>query len=134
MVGGVRATLGEAGVDAARIHAELFHVDGELPRAARAARAALHQEWAGRTSAVTILLNGRATTVTVPFDGDPVLDALIAVRTDAPFSCTSGVCGTCRARVVEGAVDMDVAYALEPDETERGYILMRPQAGASENT
>jgi len=124
MVGEVRAVLGEAGVDASRIHAELFHVDGEMPRAARAARSALHEDWQGRVSEVTIILNGRATTVTVPFDGDPVLDSLIAVRTDAPYSCTSGVCGTCRARVVEGAVDMDVAYALEPDESERGYVLM----------
>ena len=124
MVEEVRAALSEAGVDPARVHAELFHVDGELPRAARAARSALHQDWGGRTSEVTIQLNGRATTVTVPFDGDPVLDSLVAVRSDAPFSCTSGVCGTCRARVVEGAVEMDVAYALEPDESERGYVLM----------
>jgi ring-1,2-phenylacetyl-CoA epoxidase subunit PaaE len=125
MVGEVRAALGDAGVDPARVHAELFHVDGELPRAARAARSAAHQdEWSGRTSQVTIVLNGRATTVAVPFDGDPVLDSLIAVRSDAPFSCTSGVCGTCRARVLEGSVEMDVAYALEPDETERGYVLM----------
>jgi len=124
MVAEVRAALGEAGVDPARVHAELFHVDGELPRAARAARAALHQEWGGRASEVTIVLNGRATKLTVPFDGEAVLDALVAVRSDAPFSCTSGVCGTCRARVVEGSVEMDVAYALEPDETERGYVLM----------
>lgn len=123
MVGEVRAALGEAGVGAGRIHAELFHVDGEVPRAARAARSALH-DWGGRTSAVTIVLNGRATTVTVPFDGDPILDALIPMRTDAPFSCTSGVCGTCRARVTGGSVEMDVAYALEPDEAERGYVLM----------
>ncbi len=123
MVGELRVVLGEAGVDAARIHAEIFHVDGEVPRAARAARSALH-DWGGRTSAVTVVLNGRATTVTVPFDGDPILDALIPVRTDAPFSCTSGVCGTCRARVTAGAVEMDVAYALEPDETVRGYVLM----------
>lgn len=123
MVGEVRAALGEAGVDPARIHAELFHVDGEVPRAARAARAARH-DWGGRTSEVTIVLNGRATTVTVAFEGDPILDALIPVRTDAPFSCTSGVCGTCRARVTAGSVEMDVVYALEPDETERGYVLM----------
>jgi ring-1,2-phenylacetyl-CoA epoxidase subunit PaaE len=124
MVGEVRAALADAGVDPLRIHAELFHVDGELPRAARAARSALHRDWGGRTSEVTIMLNGRATTVAVPFVGDPVLDSLVAVRSDAPFSCTSGVCGTCRARVVEGAVEMDVAYALEPDESERGYVLM----------
>ncbi|HLN06589.1 MAG TPA: 2Fe-2S iron-sulfur cluster-binding protein, partial [Acidimicrobiales bacterium] len=124
MVEEVRAALAEAGVEPSRVHAELFHVDGEMPRAARAARSALHADWGGRVSEVTIVLNGRATTVAVPFDGDAILDALIAVRSDAPYSCTSGVCGTCRARVVEGAVEMDVTYALEPDESERGYVLM----------
>jgi ring-1,2-phenylacetyl-CoA epoxidase subunit PaaE len=123
MVNDVKEALAEAGVEPARVHAELFHVDGELPRSARAAREALHR-FEGRTSEVTIVLNGRATTVTVPFEGDPVLDSLVAVRSDAPFSCTSGVCGTCRARVLEGSAEMDVAYALEADETERGYILM----------
>ncbi|HKH89065.1 MAG TPA: FAD-binding oxidoreductase, partial [Acidimicrobiales bacterium] len=65
MVNDVRAVLVGAGVDRSRIHAELFHVDGEMPRAARAARSALHEDWSGRVSEVTIVLNGRATTVAV---------------------------------------------------------------------
>jgi ring-1,2-phenylacetyl-CoA epoxidase subunit PaaE len=124
MVGQLRQTLEEQGVDASHIHVELFHVDGETPRTVRAVRSALHSDWKAKTSQVTVLLNGRATTIPVPFDGDPVLDSLRAARADTPFSCTSGVCGTCRARVVEGSVEMDVAYALEPDETAKGYILM----------
>ena len=124
MVEQLRQTLKEHGVDGTHVHVELFQVDGETPRTARAARSARHRDWKGKTSQVTVLLNGRATTVPVPFDGDPVLDSLRAARSDTPFSCTSGVCGTCRARVVEGSVEMDVAYALEPDETAKGYILM----------
>ncbi len=124
MVGQLRQTLKEQGVEPSHIHVELFHVDGETPRAVRAVRSVLHSDWKGKTSEVTVLLNGRATTIPVPFDGDPVLDSLRAARSDTPFSCTSGVCGTCRARVVEGSVEMDVAYALEPDETAKGYVLM----------
>jgi ring-1,2-phenylacetyl-CoA epoxidase subunit PaaE len=45
------------------------------------------------------------------------------VRPDVPFACAGGVCGTCRARVIEGAVSMTENYALEPDEIERGYVL-----------
>ena len=52
-----------------------------------------------------------------------MLDAALAVRADLPFACKGGVCGTCRAKVVEGSVAMDVNYALEPDEVERGYVL-----------
>ena len=52
-----------------------------------------------------------------------MLDATLGVRADAPFACKGGVCGTCRAKVVEGNVEMDPNYALEPDEVERGYVL-----------
>ena len=45
------------------------------------------------------------------------------MRADVPFACRGGVCGTCRARLVEGEVAMDENYALEPDEIEHGYVL-----------
>jgi ring-1,2-phenylacetyl-CoA epoxidase subunit PaaE len=52
-----------------------------------------------------------------------VLDALLALRSDAPYACRGGVCGTCRARVVSGAVEMETNYALEPDELAAGVVL-----------
>lgn len=124
MVTEVKRVLLEAGVDPALVHLELFHVDGELPRAAREARTARLADQGGRTGSVTVLLNGRATRLRVPFDGEPILDALTRVRSDAPYSCKSGVCGTCRARLVAGTVEMDLSYALEGDETAEGYVLM----------
>ena len=45
------------------------------------------------------------------------------MRSDAPFACKGGVCGTCRAKLVEGTVEMETNYALEPDEIENGYVL-----------
>jgi len=42
---------------------------------------------------------------------------------DAPYSCLGGVCCTCRAKMVEGEVAMDVNYALEPDEVSSGFVL-----------
>ena len=56
-------------------------------------------------------------------DDVAVLEAALRVRADLPFACKGGVCGTCRARLVEGTVQMDVNYALEPDEIEKGYVL-----------
>ena len=53
----------------------------------------------------------------------PVLEAALEVRSDAPFACKGGVCGTCRAKVLEGEVEMDTNYALEPDEIAAGYVL-----------
>lgn len=54
---------------------------------------------------------------------ETVLNAALRVRPDVPFACAGGVCGTCRAKVVEGSVDMDENYALETDEVEKGYVL-----------
>jgi len=117
MVMAVRDTLLEAGVSAAKVHLELFHVDGEPVRPARVVRAD------GSASTVTAVLAGRATVVDVDYDGPSILDALLAVRPDAPYACKSGVCGTCRARLVDGSVELDRNYALEPDEVEHGVVL-----------
>ncbi|HEX3605687.1 MAG TPA: 1,2-phenylacetyl-CoA epoxidase subunit PaaE [Candidatus Dormibacteraeota bacterium] len=118
MIEGARATLLERGVEAARIHSELFH-SGRDPGRAPAAPAAAG---AGE-SRVTILLDGRSSTVTLAAAGEPILDAALRVRADAPFACKDGVCGTCRARVVSGRVSMDGNQALEPDEVAAGFVL-----------
>jgi ring-1,2-phenylacetyl-CoA epoxidase subunit PaaE len=52
-----------------------------------------------------------------------IVDGLLTVRQDAPYSCKGGVCATCRARLVEGEVTMDHTYALEPTERAEGFIL-----------
>ena len=74
-------------------------------------------------ASLTVRLDGRASELALRPDGPPVLEAALAVRSDLPFACKGGVCGTCRARLVEGTVQMDANYALEPDEIERGYVL-----------
>jgi ring-1,2-phenylacetyl-CoA epoxidase subunit PaaE len=54
---------------------------------------------------------------------ESILNAALRVRADVPFACAGGVCGTCRARLITGEVQMTENYALEPDELERGYVL-----------
>jgi ring-1,2-phenylacetyl-CoA epoxidase subunit PaaE len=113
----VHTTLVGRGVPKPRLHLELFHVDGEQPRMARRATAG-----ESGTARVTVRLDGRTSTFPMPEEGS-VLDATLAVRADAPFACKGGVCGTCRAKVVEGHVEMARNYALEPAEVEAGYVL-----------
>jgi ring-1,2-phenylacetyl-CoA epoxidase subunit PaaE len=55
--------------------------------------------------------------------GQHVLEAALKAGIKAPYSCTGGMCSTCRARVVEGTVTMTVNYSLEPWEIERGFVL-----------
>jgi ring-1,2-phenylacetyl-CoA epoxidase subunit PaaE len=118
MVTDLRKLLISEGVPKKAVHAEIFHVESAPPvRRAPVARA---DEVGSR---VTITLDGRRSSFTLAGDGPAVLDAALAVRADAPFACKGGVCGTCRARVVEGSVEMDTNWALEPDEVERGYVL-----------
>ncbi len=117
VVTGGRQVLLDAGVEPARVHTELFHADAPPPRPPRTAGTPA----AGST--VVAELHGRTTTLTVDRDGEAILDALLKVRPDAPYACKGGVCGTCRARVLEGAVEMDVNYALEPDELQAGVVL-----------
>jgi ring-1,2-phenylacetyl-CoA epoxidase subunit PaaE len=111
-----RQTLLDLGVPPDRVHVELFHADAPLPRPPRPG---------GPQGAaqVTVVLNGRSSTLPVVGDTETVLDAVLRTRPDAPYACKGGVCGTCRARVVEGEVEMDVNYALEADELERGVVL-----------
>lgn len=119
MVEQARAVLGEHGVAATTVHTELFHVDGEAPRQS----VAVDDERAEGSSTVTVTLDGRASTVQVPRSGVRVLDAVLAVRTDAPYACKGGVCGTCRAKLLTGEVAMERNYALEADEVAAGFVL-----------
>ncbi len=119
MVATLRKLLVAEGVSKRSIHAEVFHVEpGSAPRRTPASAVA-----APGGAEVTISLDGRRSSFPLPPDGPPVLEAALAVRPDAPFACKGGVCGTCRAKVLEGSVSMETNYALEPDEVERGYVL-----------
>jgi ring-1,2-phenylacetyl-CoA epoxidase subunit PaaE len=74
-------------------------------------------------STVTVNLDGRATTFELGRAAEPILDAVLRVRQDAPYACQGGVCGTCRARLLAGTVDMERTYALERDDIDGGYVL-----------
>ncbi len=118
LVQDAREVLAELGVDGAVVHTELFYVDEPPPEVVRETPTVD----AGTTSAVTLVLDGRTTTAPMPRDRT-VLDAAAVVRSDLPFACKGGVCGTCRARVTSGEVTMRRNYALDDDEVARGFVL-----------
>jgi ring-1,2-phenylacetyl-CoA epoxidase subunit PaaE len=117
MVTDATEVLAEAGVAPAQIHRELFWVDEAPPELVRADRAP-----DGPSSEVTVILDGRSTTMTVA-EGQTVLEGAQRSRPDLPFACKGGVCGTCRARIVEGEVTMRRNFALEPGELAAGFVL-----------
>ena len=73
---------------------------------------------------IDFTLDGTSARVESPVSAhESILNAALRVRPDVPFACAGGVCGTCRARLVSGSVQMTENYSLEPDELERGYVL-----------
>jgi ring-1,2-phenylacetyl-CoA epoxidase subunit PaaE len=110
-----RRVLLAHGVDRARVHSELFHV-GEPPPPPPLDRPAT-------LSVVTAVLDGRRSTVELADPDETVLEAVLRVRNDAPFACKGGVCGTCRAKLLDGKLDMERNFALEEDEVQAGYVL-----------
>jgi ring-1,2-phenylacetyl-CoA epoxidase subunit PaaE len=55
--------------------------------------------------------------------GDAVLDAALDAGLDLPYSCKGGVCCTCRAKVLEGEVQMAKNFTLEQWEMDKGFVL-----------
>ncbi len=75
------------------------------------------------TCGVSVTLDGSTRNFQMEKNGNSVLEAAIANSMDAPYSCKAGVCSTCRAKVIEGEVEMEVNHALEDYEVRAGYVL-----------
>lgn len=117
LIADARTVLADLGVPADRVHFELFYVDEPPPALDRQ-----EETVTGEVSEVTITLDGRTTNAPMS-RASSVLDGAAAVRSDLPFACKGGVCGTCRALVTDGEVQMRRNYALDDDEVARGFVL-----------
>ena len=117
MIDGITDALVTAGVARESIHSERFTTGIPIVRAPAPAPAD-----APPHAMAAITIDGLRTEVPM-IAGETVLDAALRAGLDLPFSCRGGMCSTCRARITEGAVTMDVNYGLEPWETNAGFVL-----------
>jgi ring-1,2-phenylacetyl-CoA epoxidase subunit PaaE len=115
----VEAALRAAGIAAERIHVERFGIPPSE------ADASLHapQEGDATTAKIAIVRDGVTREVGYTAADQSILAAAGRAGLDVPYSCRSGVCATCRAKLVEGRVRMDRNFALEPADLEAGFIL-----------
>ncbi|MBQ0933117.1 phenylacetate-CoA oxygenase/reductase subunit PaaK [Ideonella sp. 4Y16] len=114
------AALKAAGVPAEGIHIERFGVPQD-----KKVDAIVHQAQPGdaEQARVTIVRDGLKREIAFHKDQPSILDAASAAGLEVPFSCTSGVCGTCRAKVLEGQVRMERNFALEAADVAAGFVL-----------
>ncbi len=119
MIQAVRDYLGANNFDANNIRFELFTSPGEEKKVEKEVTV----EASGNESDVVVVLDGVEYNLKLALDGATILDAASEIGADLPFACKGGVCCTCKARVTEGEVKMDVNYSLEQDEIEQGFVL-----------
>lgn len=107
--------LKSLGIPEAQVKVELFGAATPPPKRTVIAAAGACQ--------ATIVADGRQRSFTMPNNEESILDAALKRGIELRYSCKSGVCATCRAKLLEGRVEMDVNYSLEPDEVRRGFVL-----------
>src|SRR6185503_8340795 len=121
MIFSIKAFLEQKGIDNKRIHFELFTIPGEKKSTIHVKRTSTDT---GPKSRITVKLDGRSFDFDLALNSDmPILDAALKQGADLPFACKGGVCCTCKAKLTEGEVSMDVHWGLEDEEVEKGYIL-----------
>jgi ring-1,2-phenylacetyl-CoA epoxidase subunit PaaE len=122
MIHSVSETLQGLKVSKDHIHYELFTSPAQN-LAHKTTASATSSKDDKKKSAITVILDGDETHFDLAKNGFSILDAALDAGSDVPYACKGAVCCTCRAKVIEGSVEMDMNYALEDDEVEDGYVL-----------
>jgi ring-1,2-phenylacetyl-CoA epoxidase subunit PaaE len=120
MIFSVKRFLEERSVDRKKIHFELFTTPEIKKQTTNINKTNSSSDF---KSKVTIKLDGTSFDFDLAFEGDSILNAALKLGADLPFACKGGVCCTCRAKLINGEVDMDANFSLEPEEIEQGFIL-----------
>ncbi len=115
----IKEFLKGQGVNEEKIHIELFNTGNERKKT-KGEKFKADEEPASK---ITIKQDGSYFDFDLAFDDEAILDAALHHGADPPYSCKSGVCCTCKAKLLEGEVEMEVCYGLEPGEIKEGYIL-----------
>ncbi len=122
----VKDFLESKGMEKKKIHFELFTTPGQKKSGPDSYRVGSREAGveSGPKSKITVKLDGRSFDFDLSLTSDTsILDAALKQGADLPFACKGGVCCTCKARLIEGEVSMDVHWGLEEEEIEQGYIL-----------
>lgn len=126
----VKDYLEQAGIDKKKIHFELFGTKGIKKQEAGGRK---EMADTGFKSNITVKLDGRSFDFKLGFEEGNILDAALQQGADLPYACKGGVCCTCKAKLLEGEVAMDVHWGLEQEEIDQGFILTCQSHPKTEN-
>ena len=105
-----------------KIHFELFTTSGQKKKSGVGSQESGVKE--GPQSKITVKVDGRSFDFDLSLNSDTtILDAALKQGADLPFACKGGMCCTCKAKLTEGEVEMDVHWGLEHEEVDQGFIL-----------
>ena len=76
----------------------------------------------GVTQSISLSINNKQSKIE-PISGETILESAIRCGLNPPYSCMSGICGSCRAKLNEGEVEMDNASGLSANDLEENNIL-----------
>jgi ring-1,2-phenylacetyl-CoA epoxidase subunit PaaE len=117
----VKNFLDQKDISERKIHFELFTTSGQKISKVKSQKSKIEE---GPVSKITVKLDGRSFDFDLSLNSDTtILDAALKQGADLPFACKGGMCCTCKAKLTEGEVEMDVHWGLEHEEVEQGYIL-----------
>jgi ring-1,2-phenylacetyl-CoA epoxidase subunit PaaE len=117
----IKNFLEQKNISEKKIHFELFTTSGQKKSNVKSQKLKVEE---GPQSKITVKVDGRSFDFDLSLNSDTtILDAALKQGADLPFACKGGMCCTCKAKLTEGEVEMDVHWGLEHEEVEQGYIL-----------
>lgn len=117
----VKDFLIQNGIDKKKIHFELFGSGGanKMQQITKQQNSSVAKQ-----SSISVKVDGRSFEFNIAAAaGTTILDAALQQGADLPFACKGGMCCTCKAKLIEGKVQMDVTWGLEEEEIKEGFIL-----------